>query len=55
LIGSSVAHQEGNIFTSTNGMTGDLRGGSVFSPPYTVTLDAASSVGATVRANAGPK
>ena len=53
--GSSVAHQEGNIFTSTSGMTADLRGGSVFTPPYTVTLDAASTVEAAVRANAGPK
>jgi pectate lyase len=53
--GSSVAHQEGNVFTSTSGMTADLRGGSVFTPPYTVTLDAASTVEATVRANAGPR
>jgi pectate lyase len=53
--GSSVAHAVGNIYTSTNGMTADLRGGSVFTPPYTVTLDAASTVEAAVRAGAGPK
>jgi pectate lyase len=53
--GSSIAHQDGNIFTNTNGMTADLRGGSVFTPPYTVTMDAASTVEAAVRAGAGPK
>jgi pectate lyase len=52
---SSVAHQEGNIYQGTSGMTGDLRGTSVFTPPYTVTLDPASGVEADVRANAGPK
>ena len=53
--GSSVAHAAGNIYTSTSGMTADLNGGSVFTPPYTVTLDAASGVEAAVRAGAGPK
>ena len=53
--GSSVAHQEGNLFTSTSGMTADLRGNMVFMPPYTVTMDAASSVENAVRAGAGPK
>ncbi len=53
--GSSIAHATGNIYTSTSGMTADLRGGSVFMPPYTVTLDAASTVEAAVRVGAGPK
>ena len=53
--GSSVAHQEGNLFMGTSGMTADLRGTMVFMPPYTVTMDAASSVEAAVRAGAGPK
>ena len=53
--GSSVAHAEGNVYTNTSGMTADLRGGSVFTPPYTVTLDPASGVEAHVRANAGPR
>jgi hypothetical protein len=39
----------------TSGMTADLRGTMVFMPPYTVTMDAASSVEAAVRAGAGPK
>jgi len=53
--GSSVVHQQGNLYTSTSGMTGDLRGTSVFAPPYTYSMDAASAVEANVRANAGPK
>jgi pectate lyase len=53
--GSSIAHSAGNIYTNTNGQTADLRGGSVFMPPYTYTLDAAPTVEAAVRAGAGPK
>ena len=46
----------GNIYTSCTGTQATGGGGTAFTtPPYTVTLDAASSVSAAVQSGAGPK
>ena len=50
---SSIGTMRGNIFTSCSGNTTGQ--GTAFTPPYSYTLDAASSVESAVRAGAGPK
>ncbi|HYC90416.1 MAG TPA: carbohydrate-binding protein, partial [Thermoanaerobaculia bacterium] len=51
--GDGAATVRGNLFTNVSGnVTGR---GTAFTPPYAYTLDAASSVEALVRANAGPR
>jgi pectate lyase len=52
---ASVAASFGNVYTNTTGAHADLNAASVFTPPYTYTLDAASAVEAAVRSGAGPQ
>jgi pectate lyase len=52
----SAIRSTGNIFSGTSGAAPvDLNPGSVFTPPYSFTLAAASTVQSFVQANAGPK
>ena len=51
---ASIAVSRGDIYTSTSGQTAN-KGSAVFTPGYTYTLDAASSVQAEVQSGAGPK
>jgi pectate lyase len=51
---ASIAVSRGDIYTSTSGQTAN-KGSAVFTPGYTYTLDAASSVQSEVQSGAGPK
>jgi pectate lyase len=52
----SSAKSVGNLYSGTSGATPkDLNAGSVFTPPYSYSAEAASAVQADVQANAGPK
>jgi pectate lyase len=52
---NSVAKSTNNLYSNTSGnAVADVKAGSVFSPPYTYTTEAASAVQADVQANAGP-
>jgi len=50
---SRVIQSHGNLYQGTSGSMADL-GGAAFKPPYTYTLDAASSLQSTVETAAGP-
>jgi pectate lyase len=52
---ASVAKSSNNLYMGTSGSTADKNPGSVFTPPYAYTAEAASAVQADVQANAGPK
>ena len=52
--GASIVVSRNNIYTNTSGTTAN-KGTAVFTPPYTYTADAASSVQADVQVSAGPK
>jgi len=55
-IAASAIRSTGNLLQGTTGTAPtDLNPGSVFTPSYSFTLDAASTVQAFVQANAGPK
>lgn len=55
-IAKSSAKSTGNLYQSTSGSSpADLNASSVFTPPYSFTLESASAVQADVQANAGPK
>jgi pectate lyase len=51
---ASVLEENGNIFTNTSGSRSEIGGGNAFTPPYTYTLDTATTVQARVQAGAGP-
>ena len=52
---ASVVHSAGNVYMGTSGDTpADLRGSSVFKPPYNYTLEATSGLQAAVQSSAGP-
>ncbi|HEX4475729.1 MAG TPA: hypothetical protein VH142_11670 [Polyangiaceae bacterium] len=53
--GTGVIHSSGNSFQNTTGSKDDVGSGTEFTPPYTATLDDASTVEAAVRAGAGPQ
>ncbi len=54
--GNSAIKFVGNVYTGTSGTTPvDLRAGSVFTPPYTYTLDATTGLQAAIQAQAGPR
>jgi pectate lyase len=52
--GTGVIHSSGNDYRNTTGGKSDVGSGSVFTPPYAVTLDGTADAEAAVRANAGP-
>ena len=55
-IAASAIRSTGNLLQGATGTApSDLNPGSVFTPPYSFTLDAASTVQAFVQANTGPK
>jgi pectate lyase len=51
---ASIVVSKGNVYTSTSGQTAN-KGSTAFTPGYTYTLDAASSVESEVESGAGPK
>lgn len=51
---ASVCESNGNVFSGTTGSSSPVGSGSAFTPPYTYTLEAATSVRSHVQAGAGP-
>jgi hypothetical protein len=53
--GSGLIRSSGNDYSRASGTTDDIGSGTVFTPGYSVSLDATSNVEAAVRAGAGPQ
>jgi pectate lyase len=53
--GTGVILSTGNDYRNTTGSKTDVGSGTVFSPPYTVTLDSTATLEAAIRAGAGPR
>jgi pectate lyase len=53
--GTGVIESNGNVYTNTTGSSADVGSGTVFTPPYTATIDPTSGLEAAIRAGAGPK
>ncbi|HEX4341113.1 MAG TPA: hypothetical protein VH062_34630 [Polyangiaceae bacterium] len=53
--GTGVIKSTGNVYTNTTGSSADVGTGTVFTPPYTATLDPTTGLEAAIRSGAGPK
>ncbi len=53
--GTGVIKSNNDVYTNTSGNSSDVGTGTVFTPPYSATLDPTSGLEAAIRAGAGPK